>query len=99
MIKPTTIFINENFFETVIKFQIVSKQSNFKSKIIHNFKTVNPRQILLAEVSGKKGFFKVKVLSDFYFRDFWKTLSQHHLETKLLWTKFCLGDNQFISIV
>ena len=56
----------------MIEFEIVSKRSNFEIRIIHNFKTVNLRQILLAEVRGNEKFFKVKVLSDFDFGDFWK---------------------------
>ena len=31
--------------------------SNFENKRIHNFKTVIPRQILLAEVRGNERFF------------------------------------------
>ena len=82
----------------MIEFEIVSKRSNFEIKIIHNFKMVNLRKNLLAEVRSNKRFFKVKVLSDFEFGDFWKNCSQCHLQAKLLCTKFCLGDNQFMSI-
>ena len=57
---------------TDIEFEIVSNQSNIESKRIHIFKTVNLRQILLAEVTAKKSFFKVKVLSDFDFGYFWR---------------------------
>ena len=45
------------WFETVIEFEIVSNWSNFESKRIHNFKTVNLRQISLEEVRGNERFF------------------------------------------
>ena len=43
------------------------KQSNFESKRIHNFKTVNPRQISLAEVRDNKRFFQSKSVVRFWF--------------------------------
>ena len=45
------------WFTTDIEFKIVSNRSNFESKRIHNFKTMNSRQILLADVRDDKGFF------------------------------------------
>ena len=87
------------WFETISNLNSVSNRNNFESKKIHSLKTVHPKQILIAEVRGNERFFKVKVLSDFEFGHFWENWSQRHLETKLLWTKFCLGDNHFMSIV
>ena len=78
---------------------ILSNQSNFENWKIHRLKMVHLRQILLAEVRGNKRFFKVKVLSKFNFGDFGRNWLQRHLETQLLWTKFCLWDYQFMSIV
>ena len=67
-------FSFQNFFGTTgfKSEQIVSNQSTFESKNIHSFRTVHPRQIFLAEVKGNEGFIKLKVLSDYDFRDFWR---------------------------
>ena len=70
----------------------------FEIFTIRNFKTVNPRQLLLAEVRGIKSFFKVKVLSNFDFGYFWKNLLQCHLVGKVLWVQNSSGHYQYVSL-
>ena len=48
----------------------------------------------LQKVGVTKVFFIVKVVSDFDFGHFLEKISQRHLETKVLGTKFWSGNNQ-----
>ena len=78
-------------FETMSNSITVMNQSNSESKEIHSSKMVNLRQISLPEVRGNERFFKVKVLSDFDFGDFWKNWSQPHLVAKQLQKSLTCG--------
>ena len=57
---------------------------------IYSFEMVHGL-ILLAEVRGNDRFFKVKVMSNFYFGDFWRNRFQRHLVDKvhICWIYSC----------
>ena len=89
----TVIFLLSKllWFMTDIKFAIVSNHRNFESKRVHNFKTVTPRQIWLAEGRGSNRVFLRKSVVWFWFQVLLEKLIaappgwQSAISTKLTW--------------
>ena len=70
-----------------------------KVKIFTVLKQCIPDKFRLQKFGVTKGFFKVKVLSDFDFGQFLRNWSQHHLVGKLLQVQKLPGDYQYVSLV
>ena len=84
---------------TNIEFKIVSNRVILKVKELTISKRWIRDKFRLQKLGVMKGFFKVKVLSNFDFGAFWRYWLQRHLVGKVLWVRNSPGHYQYVSLV